>query len=390
MPFAVPAIAAALLAILAVLILYGTSIFAKAVAGLIPSNIPIIGRLHAIVLAIGAVAEAALSWIMADAIGPVFSFVIKPVLVIEQWIESVQNLARTVASSWSWLLNSAIPSVIAKLERYVIGKVNVVRAYALALYRDAQKYAAGLVRAARAYSLALYHDAIGAIGRAENAAKAYAAAILATEAHKLEASIVAARTYAAGLTNAARADLGKAIAGVDAEVHKIVSITVPDVSHAVAVGVQQAEAYANTAATAAVGAITTDVGHSVAAVFDGLIDDVKGLEGVIGTDLPDIGAAIRAIPRVVPTDLAGSMALSLGLAIPAIRFMEECGIPNCRNLSKIGRDLQSLFGAIEDAGFLALIGYMVSDPSGAADEAKNVLGPIASDLVGGARNLIGV
>lgn len=390
MPIAIPGIALACAAIFAVIILWATGAFAKAVAGLIPKDVPIIGRLHNLILAIGAIAIGALQWIMADIIGPAFAFIAKPVLAIVQFLESVQQFTRSMASSWLWLLNSALPAIIAKLEKYAHALVTALRAYVVKLYHAAEKYAHTLVTAARAYALSLYHDAVKYAHDLVHAARAYAHDIVAAEIAARTAAVAVVHTYAHDLYRAVEKDLGLTRKALEAEIASITSISLPDISKAIAVGVQQAEDYANTAVVGAIGALTTDVVTPVAQSIDGLIDDVGKLAGVIGTDLPDIRALVDEIPLSLPLSIAGVTGLSLALSRVAIKYMERCGVPNCRNLSKIGRDLQELFGAIEGAAFLGLVGYMVADPDGAAREAEQVLGSVAGDLVGAARNLIGV
>ncbi len=112
--------------------------------------------------------------------------------------------------------------------------------------------------------------------------------------------------------------------------------------------------------------------------------------GVAATDFPDITAWLKGISTTAATDIAGVTALSVATAGTLARYLERCGMPNCRNLSKIGRDLQDLFALIEGGSFLALIAYMISDPEGAAREAQSVLGPVVDDIGNGIRDLIGV
>jgi hypothetical protein len=390
MPIAIPGIALAAAAILAVIILWATAVFAKSVAGLIPKDIPLIGKLHNIILAIGAVAIAALQWIMADIIGPAFAFIAKPVLAIVQFIESVQQLARTMATSWLWLLNSALPAIIKKLQTYAHTLVVAARAYALSLYHRVQKYAHDLVHAARVYTLSLYHKAIAYAHDVGRAIKAYAHDLVHIEEVARVAAVAAAKVYAHDLVHAVEGELGTVRKALENEIKAITSVTLPDVTKAIAVGVREAEDFANVAAGAAVGILTTDVTAVVAGLFDGLITDVGALADVISTDLPDIGDAVRAIPRSIPLDIAGTIGLSIALERVAVRYMARCGIPNCRNLSKIGRDLQELFGAIEGAAFLGLVGYMVANPDGAAREAADVLGGMANELADTAKHLVGM
>lgn len=390
MPIVVPGIALAAGAILALIILWATGTFAKAVAGLIPAHGFVVGKLHNLVLAIGAVATAALQWIMADIIGPAFAFIAKPVFAIVQFIEAVQQLGRTMAHSWLWLLNSALPSIISKLERFAISKVTALKTYVLGRIKDLEKYVLSRIAAARTYALALYHKAVHDLTHLVSLARAYAHGLWHAEQVARVAAVAAARVYAHDLYNVAHKEIGLATKTLENEIKAITSVSLPDIDKAIAVSLGQAEDFATAAVSTALGVLATDVESAVAAVFDGLIIDVGALQDVIATDLPDIRALVDAIPTSLPVSIAGDLALSIAVSRVAIRYMEKCGIPNCRNLSKVGRDLQQLFGAIEGAGFLALIGYMVSDPDGAAHEAADVLGGIAGGLVDAARELIGV
>lgn len=388
---AIPAVAVACLALLALLILWGAKAFGQALASFIPKDLPVLGdKLHNFVLAFITIAEAAVTWIMASFIRPAINWVLAPVYRIIDFIDSTYALARTVATSWSWLLNSALPAIIRKLEGYAHSLVVAARAYTLHLYRLAQHYAASLYHRATAYAARLYHAATARALALYHLARTYAHDLVHAEAAVRAAAVAAARVYAHDIAHAVSADLGKAVHVLDAEIKAITSTVIPDIGKAVAAGVKDAETFATAAAAGAVGALVTDVDKAIEAVVDGLIIDIGVLEGVIGTDLPDIGDLVHGISRAIPTDLAGALGLSFALERVMARYMARCGIPNCRNLSKIGRDLQELFKVLEGGAFLGLLAYMVGDPGGAAREAESVLGPIANGTANAARNLIGV
>jgi hypothetical protein len=106
--------------------------------------------------------------------------------------------------------------------------------------------------------------------------------------------------------------------------------------------------------------------------------------------LTDVVAGVRAIAGANVTDLAGVGALAGATALTLTRFLRECGIPNCRNLGKVGRDLQGLFAFAEDGALLGLLAAMITDPAGTATEVENVLGPVARGAVTATRETIGV
>ena len=139
-----------------------------------------------------------------------------------------------------------------------------------------------------------------------------------------------------------------------------------------------------------VGIFSTDLGKVAAAEWVKITDDVAALEGVIATDLPDIAALARAIPRAIPRELADVIAGGLAIDALAIRYLRECGIPNCKNLHGFGKDLQGLFKLAEGAAFLGFLAYIITDPDGATRETEQVAGAILSDTIDGVRHLIGV
>jgi len=135
-----------------------------------------------------------------------------------------------------------------------------------------------------------------------------------------------------------------------------------------------AAAYANAAAAGAVGALVTDVTTAVHGEWIAITDEVKALEGVIATDLPDIGALVRAIPRAVPIDIAAAITGTMAIDRVLLRYLEKCGIPNCKNLGGFGNLLKDLINVAEGAALLGLLAQAVRDPEGTAAELDSVIG----------------
>lgn len=389
----VVALAPLILALMALLLIYGLKVFGKGVSHLFPSSIGIgavsISPRDWVESAIDALSTA-IGWLVGDVIRPMIGFLARPVLAVIGYLQSVGNFILTAGQAIAWIITEGIPAALTAAKTLAIKLAGQVTAYAAKLYREAVAYAAKLVRLVRVYAHGLYVLAERYAARLVHAVRVYAAALVLASAKELRNSISLARTYSLGLVKAATADLTRLIARIEARLTKVETTVLAGVSTAAAAAVKTAEAYTNTALLNLPGVLATDIGQVIAPTFSGLIDDVGKLEGIIGTDLPDIRAAIDAIPRALPLDLAGEMAIGLSVARVMTRYMEQCGVPNCRNLSKVGRDLQDLFGIVEGAGLLTLIGYMVTDPGGAAREADDVLTPVASGLIHAARDLIGV
>jgi hypothetical protein len=69
-------------------------------------------------------------------------------------------------------------------------------------------------------------------------------------------------------------------------------------------------------------------------------------------------------------------------------YLRECGVPNCVNLSQLGKDLQALLGLVEDASFLALIVDLIHNPAEGADIVNTVFGPVLNDALSDAKELL--
>ena len=387
-------IPAAVAAIFALLIAFAVGMLVRAVAQMFPSRLPVSPGIG---IPIRGIIESAANALLSGAeiifgvfVRPVIGVIARPVISLLAFASSFGNFVQNVAVMMQWVVQVAIPEALWAAKLYAARAVLNVWHDAQIITAAARAFAATLAARAQYYALALYHDALRYAHDGIAAARVYAYDITRAEASARAAADAAVKGYAVSLVKGVESDLGRAVRALQDEISGVTGVTSTAIASAVSAGVSAAEQYAQGAATAAAGALTTDVTAAVAAVFPGLIDDVDKLAGVLATDLPDIGAALSAIPRAVPTDIAGALTLDLALAVPMLRYLRECGIPNCRNLGGLGRALQDLFGAIEGAGFLGLIAYMVSDPQAAAQAAQNELGPVADGLVHAARDLIGV
>lgn len=390
---AVAGLAAVVAAIVALLICYGALYLGRMLTHFVPRSI----NLGAASIPFGSLiqdaidaAMAGIQWIFGQWILPAVAFVARPVIALLGFLSAALRFVTTAATQLAWIVDGALPEVLGVAKGWALAHILQVRAYALGLYRAGLTHALAWVNAARAYAAGLYHDALARISHAYELGKAYTRALVAASAADLARAINSARAEAAGLVRAARSDLGRAIAGVEAQVAAIEGTTVGVVAGAVAQGVATAEAFATTAVAAGIGTLTTDVGAAVADTFDGLITDVGELVDVIGTDLPDIGDLARAIPRTIPTDIAGTIGLSLAVERVAVRFMRDCGVPNCKRLGGLGHLLGDLADAASAGLLIAMLADIVTDPEGAARTAIDDLSGLVhetSDLVTG---LLGV
>ena len=388
---AAPALIAVAAALLALLILYGIKYFVQAVAHLMPRNIPLIGDfLYKTILAIGAAAMAVIQWIMADFIRPAINWVLAPVYAFLNWMAGVETAVDIFANQIVWLIAHGIPQLAADLRHLIRRLVDGARALAHRLVHDLHVLMRAAIAHALATALAAVHDARVLTRDLVDGARALAHRLhdnlesWATRA--IAASLATALSHIHSLRVWTAGELDKVRGIIHSELAVAEGYTDTAVSDAI-----KAMQYATSVAIAGViQTVDVDTVAPLAAAWPGIIDDVTTLEGVIATDLPDIGAAIRAIPRAVPTDLTGALAIVGAISVPMLRYMRDCGIPNCRNLSSLGRELANLLDDLAGGAFLAMLIALAADPAGTARFLHDNVEPIAEDAIGAARNLIGV
>ena len=391
MPIAIPGLAAVAAALVALLIIFALVSFMQAMAHIVPVDWPIIGHtLRNMFLAVAAVGSAAAQWLMCDIIRPIINIVMNPIVNFIKMLDSLEHFARSMAGSWGWLLDVQLPRLLAVAEGYAAHLVGAARTYALALVHN---LAAAIVRditAVRAYAAGLVHHWVLELEHAIGLARAYALALVHHYVLALEHDIAAVESHVIAYARAGDQALGRTIHAVEGEVATITATTVKLISSGVANAIKVSEAYTAAEVSRAIHLVDVDAVAKAATVFDGAIVDVGHLIDTIGTDLPDIGASLRSIATDVPGDLAAALTMTGALSIPMLRFMRECGVPNCRNLSQFGRELRDLLGALEDGALIAFLAMLCTDPQAATRFVVDDIGGIIDGAVGAARDLMGV
>lgn len=288
-------------------------------------------------------------------------------------IATVQ-IPRIYGESRAWATHQALSVYHDAVGWYhdALARIDAARAWAVtvgtSVLHESEAYAAARASAAVAYAAALFTAAEHDTAAAAAAARAFAAAEVAQLARAAAAEISTAEDIAVSLFRTAEADTAAALGAAEA----------------------YAAARAAAAEQAAWAAVQGAASAGLAAAWPGIITDVDSLRGVIADSWPDIRDAVDAIPRAVPADLAGGLAALGVLAIPMLRAMEDCVLPNCRNLGGLGSFLHDLLGAAEAAALLAWVTYCIADPVAAADDTEAVGGPVASGTLGGLERLFGV
>jgi hypothetical protein len=343
---AVGAIGAVIAALLALLVLYGINALARVVGNLAPDwSIPGLGNIRSHIIGAAQAALRGTAHFLDAAAGAAAGWVLAPWHVIRVFMDKL-----VAAGTATWHMG-------VRLQHFAEHVYNVARAYAAAKFTESIHFAEHVYNVARAYTVAKFTESIHFAEHVYNAAIAYAAAKALAVTH-----------FAQHVYNVAHAEIANALA----------------------IAKHYADAIALSTATAVVGIFSTDLGKVAAAEWVKITDEIAALEGVLATDLPDIGALARAIPRAIPRELADVIAGGLAVDALAIRYLRECGIPNCRNLGGFGRLLQDLIGVVETGAILVLIEEAARHPEATARTMNELVGGPVRDAAHAVRELVGV
>lgn len=369
MPIA--ALAPVLLALMALLLIYGLEAIGKALAAALDQVIhpvPILNRIPGLIRDGVAVLGVSAQWVVGDVIRPAINFILAPLFALLDLVQSVYTTAAEMGDTLTYLVNYVPDAIIARMTYGIHLYYNLALAYARGLERDAISWADHIYNVAWANWVAA--DTV----------------VLHTAQHLYNLAI--------GYTNAALRDaLGQSVNVlklVDAEIANAETGIVKYVGQVGADVLKAADTFAVTAASQAVGSLVTDIDHVIEPVAVGLIDDVGSLVGTLATDFPDVSSLLRSIDLTKVTDIAGAIAGTMALARALARLSEDCTVPNCRNLSQYGRELQALLSLVGDASFLALLVELIHDPGAGAATVRDLFGPIADGATSLARDMVGV
>lgn len=302
---------------------------------------------------------------VADALGDLAAFGDYTINVLApSWINAAAGLANDVVTQLMYIqLSSLTGSVQILLER-----VNRFQAYLDNLQLSIQSSITQQLNSAVSTVIANLPSTAQVASIATSAANAAVNAATSGLTNLISTAYNQATAYAATLFATAEADI--------------------------AAGVAAAESYAQSIALAGVGAVTTDIDNAIGGALEGIysdldsaIADVTGVAGDWGADVLD---GINDIPLGRIADIAGVATLAGATALTLTRYLRDCGIPNCRNLSGLGNDLASLAGLVGDAAFLEFIVGLIHNPSGAGQTYQDTLGGIVDGAVSVTRELLGV
>lgn len=376
---AVGALGVVLAALLAALLIYGLTLLAKAVGYLVPDwHIPGLGNIRqAIINGANAAFQAAVGW-FDQAVAPVGNWLRAPFHVVEYLIDEAINVAQSIYNALNFLSGFVVYAYHAAV-KYAAEVATGVARMAIRFFERAEADIRAAYRAAVTYAAqvatGVARMAIRLFGQAEALARSlYHAAVT----YAAEVATGVAR-MAIRLFERAEADAAAAAASAAALAHRLFTIAERDAAAAAARAEATAKAYASTAVAAASKVIATDITHPVEQAWVDIRDEVTAIEQVLASDLPDIRALVRRLDIARVGDIAAATGALAAVDVLVLRYLRECGIPNCRNLHGFGNDLAKLFAVVEGAAFFEFLTAMVRDPAGTSAEVVDITAPIITD-----------
>ena len=389
--FALAPLAAVVVALLAAILLLAALYLGKYIARVMPTNIPLIGSsIRSFIESASNLAIASIQGLLDNAVEPLVKVITAPVAVIGRLYDILLSTVNRIYSMTKTIVTVTIPRAISVAESYAATAVAAARRDLTDLVRATEAQLARAIDLARAYAAALV----------ATARRDLTDLIRKTEA-QLAAAIYAVRRYAEDLFHVAEAAAAAALAtavhtltGMITELRTFTVDAIRTLDDLIQGKFAQAEADALAAAhaaeLAAVGAIDAAVTTGLAGVWPSLVTDIDTLTGAWEDVFPDILTGVKDLARAIPRDIAGEAVLTGAMAGVLTRYLRDCGLPNCRNLSSLGRDLQALLGLVGDAGFLALVTGLALEPAATAREVDDVFGPVARDTADALTHLVGV
>lgn len=150
-----------------------------------------------------------------------------------------------------------------------------------------------------------------------------------------------------------------------------------------------AAAMANTAQHDAIKSIDAAVPVALAPTWTGVRDAANGaITGVAG-QYPGVAPSLQTFPETVPLSVAGALAASMSATAALSTYVNECGLPMCKNLSTFGRDIAGILNMVGSGELLAFLLGLISDPTAAAQDVATVVGDLSTGVEDVIRSVAG-
>ena len=295
-------------------------------------------------------------------------------------------------AAWQWLnvlFTQTIPDAENRVLNYALSRFDAAEADAAHLFTVAERYTGTEIAAAEHLAAELFAEAESYAGKAVAAAETALAADIRAVQQAAAADLTAAERALTSTINsvatAADKDLASLAGQTNTDIGRLANDVVSEVTKAEAI------AAANLAAVQA--GIYTDLeqwgDQAVSHVWPDAAQDIAALKQTLGADFPWLNDLLGALGGLGSVGIAGALIRAIAGAEVVTNLADQCIIPNCRNLSQFGQDLQDLLSAASEAALLAWLVFLVADPQGWANDMATVAAPVAATVTADIARLLG-
>lgn len=312
-----------------------------------------------------------------------------------QWLQS-QLTASNQSAEWATAYNVAviayqtIPTTRAQANRQATLAYEKAVADTTARVKGANSSLLKDIAAAREYTHILYGTAIN-YSRSLHAEEGRA---LLAQVHTLQAKIATVQHAATALTNLVKTDLTNLVNFTRADIEREFAAADATVKTYAADQANRARLAADTYTDVQIGDLITkenaDMTQALQGVWGEFTDQISQLKDELATDDPAAAKDISTLSDLVPHTAPLAAVAAIAAVTSLLRTTLRCTIPQCRNLSKFGKDLAALMSLVGDASFLALLIELAKNPTSGAQAVHDIFTPITDTATTAIRDLIGI
>lgn len=334
-------------------------------------------------------AYALIIYFLDGLITPVAQLILGPIAAVENGFASLQSALPNVYNTLYGIITVRGPQWVQDALGPSFQFIQTVFNQAMAGIADVRSYAATGFADLTSYTVNAVTSLTSTISNDIAAIDSYTVNAVGVLEHDVAASLVAATAYADEGVRQAEDFTRSAFTSATGYATSLAT----QLSNDIAATLNAAEGYAQTTATAAVGVLTTDIDQSITASLAGIWTDVDkavtDVIGVIGTGDAAVRDALGRIDWSIPANVAAVASLAGVTSLTLMRYLRDCGVPNCQNLSTFGQELQSVIGLVDGGLLIAFLVELIHSPTQAAGLFADTVGDVISDGLSIGKELIG-
>lgn len=307
--------------------------------------------------------------------------------LLRMWDEGIHLAAETIVTV-EHIATHQIPDAVKYLTAGILHNVARVEHDALNWYHDALRFAGSVESSLHADLVRLEQSVNGTINARITALTSYAQSLFNTAIADAIARVALLKADIYARLGLLQTWTAAELARLDVQARTLFRTAETDI----ATGVAAAEGAASMALGHAVSGIITDLdtwgNRAVSEVWPDSAGDIESLRRTLGGDFPDIRRLLDALGGLGAAGLAGTLIRSVAGTAAAVKALDDCVVPNCRNLSQLGKELHDL-GSLGAAGaLLAWLAFIAAEPVQAADDTVTVAAPLLDSVFGPLASLI--